>query len=82
VTISGTGFGSGATVTFGVTLATNVTVVNGAAIRADAPPHAAGAIDVVVTNPDGQAGRSVGAYTYGALNLQGTWSGTTGQGRP
>jgi hypothetical protein len=80
VTINGTGFGSGAAVTFGGIFATNIVIVNGATIAVDTPIHAIGAVDVVVTNTNGQRGTSVGAYTYGAADLQGNWSGRTGQG--
>ena len=52
VTITGTGFLTGATVTFGGTSATGVTVVSATSITATAPAHAAGAVNIVVTNTD------------------------------
>ncbi|HEV8658595.1 MAG TPA: IPT/TIG domain-containing protein [Thermoanaerobaculia bacterium] len=64
VTITGTGFQTGATVTFGDTAATSVTVVSATTITATAPAHAAGAVDVVVTNPDFQSALLAGGYTY------------------
>ena len=64
VTISGTGFANGATVSFGGAAATGVTVSGTASISAVAPAHAAGLVDVVVTNPDGNSGTGNGAYTY------------------
>jgi hypothetical protein len=64
VSISGTGFGSGATVTFGGTLASNVIVNSTTTITATAPAHAAGLVDVIVTNTDGQSGSKSNAYTY------------------
>jgi hypothetical protein len=64
VSISGTGFASGATVTFGGTLATNLIVNNSTTITATTPAHAAGGVDVIVTNSDGQSGSKVNAYTY------------------
>ena len=64
VTIAGTNFVSGATVTFGGTAATNVVVVGGAQITATAPAHAAGAVNVVVTNPDTQSATLTAGYTY------------------
>jgi IPT/TIG domain len=64
VTISGTGFATGATVTFGGTAATNVNVLGSTTITAVAPAHASGAVNVVVTNPGGQTGTSVNGYTY------------------
>jgi hypothetical protein len=63
VTISGTGFFAGATVTIGV-LALRVTVVNSTTITAIAPAHAAGPADVVVTNPGGAGGTLTAAFTY------------------
>ena len=56
MTITGTGFLAGATVTLGGTAATNVTVVNSTTITATTPAHAAGAVNVVVRNTDGQSG--------------------------
>jgi hypothetical protein len=64
VTITGTGFLSGATVKLGGTSATNVTVVSATSITATAPAHAAGAVSVVVTNTDGQSGTLTNGYTY------------------
>ncbi len=79
VTITGTGFAAGTAVTFGGTAATNVAVVSNTSITATAPAHPTGAVDVVVTNPNGQSARMTNGYTY-TLNLQGQWSGTTDQG--
>jgi Glycosyl hydrolases family 16/IPT/TIG domain len=64
VTITGTGFQSGAAVTIGGTAATSVTVVSSTSITAKTPAHAAGAADVAVKNTDGQTGGLSGAYTY------------------
>src|SRR6185503_14858639 len=64
VTIMGTNFVSGATVTFGGAAATNVNVVNASSITATTPAHAAGAVNVVVTNAGGQSGTLAGGYTY------------------
>ena len=64
VTISGTNFASGATVTFGGTAATNVVVVSSTSITASTPAHAAGAVNVVVTNSNGQSGTLTNGYTY------------------
>jgi hypothetical protein len=64
VTITGTGFVTGATVTFGGTAATAVTVVNATTITATTPAHAAGAVNVVVTNPDSQSGTCTGCFTF------------------
>ena len=64
VTISGTGFLSGATVSLGGTTATGVTVVNSTTITATTAAHAAGAVSVVVTNTDAQSGTLTNGYTY------------------
>ena len=64
VTITGTGFSSGATVTIGGNPATGVTVVNGTSITATTPAHAAGAVAVTVTNADSQSGTAASAFTY------------------
>jgi hypothetical protein len=68
VGIAGTGFLAGATVSFGGTPATGVTMTSSTAITATTPAHAAGAVDVVVTNTDGQSGTKTGGYTYTAPN--------------
>ena len=64
VTISGTGFSSGATVSIGLTAATNVVVINSTTITANTPAHAAGTVNVVVTNTDAQSGTLVNGFTY------------------
>lgn len=67
VTVIGTGFITGATVTFGGSSATGVSVTNSTHIACTTPAHAAGAVDVVVTNPDTQTSTGgTGAYTYTA----------------
>jgi hypothetical protein len=64
VTISGTGFATGATVKFGNTFATNVNVVGSTTITAVTPARSAGSVNVVVTNPNGQNVSSANGYTY------------------
>jgi hypothetical protein len=64
VKIAGTGFQSGATVTFGGNAATNVTIVSSNSITATTPPHATGTVNVTVTNPNGQSATLVSGYTY------------------
>jgi hypothetical protein len=66
VTITGTGLVSGATVSIGGTPATGVVVVNSTSITATTAAHAAGTVNVVVTNPDGQSGTLTNGFTYGA----------------
>src|SRR5207253_1361021 len=63
VTISGTNFVSGATVSLGGVAATSVNVASASSITATTPSHAAGTVDVVVTNPDGQVATLTGGYT-------------------
>jgi len=53
VTISGAGFTGASSVKFGTTTATSFTVVNDTTIAAVSPAHAAGAVDVTVTTPNG-----------------------------
>jgi hypothetical protein len=81
ISISGTGFKSGATATFGGAAAT-VTAVSTVSITAFTPAHAAGAVDVVVTNTDGTAGTRAAAFTYTASTSSNNWQGTTGQSLP
>ncbi len=64
VTISGTNFTAGATVTFGSAAATNVVVVSGTQITATTPVGSAGAATVTVSNPGGQSGSLASAFTY------------------
>jgi len=64
VTINGTGFVSGATVTFGGSAATNVVVVNSTKITAKTPAHAGGAVNVTVTNPNNATATLTNGYTY------------------
>ena len=63
VTISGTNFSAGASVTIGGAPATQVVVVDSATITAATPQHAAGPGDVVVT-VNGQSGSLIGGYTF------------------
>ncbi|HEX9493211.1 MAG TPA: IPT/TIG domain-containing protein, partial [Thermoanaerobaculia bacterium] len=64
VTISGSSFQSGASVTFGGTSASSVMVVSATTITATTPAHAAGTVDIVVTNPDFLSGTLAGSFTY------------------
>jgi len=68
VTVTGSNFSTGATVSFGGTAATNVTVVNGNTITTTTPAHSAGAVTVTVTNPDAQTGTLPNGYTYNTLS--------------
>jgi PKD repeat protein len=66
VMITGTNLLGATAVTFGGTAATGVSVVNATSITATTPAHTAGAVDVVITTPNGTA-TGTGAYTYGAV---------------
>ena len=68
VTISGTGFQAGATVSLGGTPATGVTVMNSTTITATTPAHAAGVVNVIVTNSDTQSGTLTQGFTYTAVS--------------
>jgi hypothetical protein len=65
VTITGTNFVSGATVTFGSSAASSVTVVNSTTITATSPAGSAGAVAITVTS-NGQSGSLAGGFTYNA----------------
>ncbi|HEY3349678.1 MAG TPA: M12 family metallo-peptidase [Thermoanaerobaculia bacterium] len=65
VTISGTGFVSGATVTIGGVAATGVAFVNATTLTATTGAHADGIVEVTVKNPSNQGATAVGLYTYG-----------------
>ena len=66
VSISGTGFRPGASVSLDGA-ARNVTVISSTEITATTTAHPPGLVEVVVTNPDGQTGRLGRAYTFAAL---------------
>jgi IPT/TIG domain len=64
VTILGSGFQSGASVTFGGTASTSVTLVSSTEIQAVTPISAAGTVSIAVTNSDSQTGTLASAFTY------------------
>lgn len=64
VSLSGSGFTAGCTVTFGGAAATQVNVTSPSALTLIIPAHAAGTVDVVVKNPDGQTGSLAGGFTF------------------
>ncbi len=66
VTINGTNFVPGATVKFGTTASATVTFVSATQLKAVAPAHAAGTVDVRVTTPGGTSPIVPGDdYAYG-----------------
>ncbi len=64
LTLTGSGFRSGATVTVGGTAATGVSVDSATAITCTSPAHAAGAVTTVVTDEFGQASSAVAGHAY------------------
>jgi PKD repeat protein len=64
VTITGTGFVSGASVRFGSVAATNVNVVSSTSITATTPAQTQATVNVVVTNADGQSGTLANGYSF------------------
>ena len=72
VTITGTAFVPGATVKFGTAAATSVTYVSSTQLKAVAPAHAAGTVDVTVTTPGGTSGIvAADKYVYGPPKITG-----------
>jgi hypothetical protein len=64
VTITGSSFVATPSVTFGGTAATSEVFVNSTTLTATVPAHAAGLVNVVVTNPDAQSGTLTNGYAY------------------
>ncbi len=69
VILTGSGFATGAVVTFGGVPGSDVAVLDSIAtrLRVVTPSHAVGMVDVVVTNPDGRSVTVAGGYTFTAL---------------
>jgi hypothetical protein len=84
--VTGTNFQPGAQVTFGGSPASNVLWLSTTSISCSPPPHAAGVVDVTVTNPDGSSATGIGAYTYGLIlppnvsSIVGWYKGDVGYG--
>ena len=85
VKITGSGFQRGAGVTFdGIPSRYQPLFESSTTIVGWSPPHAAGAVDVIVTNPDGRTVRVPGGFTYAlpeSFDLNGTWEGGAGPER-
>ena len=64
ITISGTNFLNGATVSIGGLAATGVVFVNSNTLTAVTPANSAGAMNVVVTNPNASMGTLTNGFTY------------------
>jgi len=84
VVLTGSNFIGTSAVTLGGTAATSFIVVSATQITAVTPAHAVGAVDVVVTTPDGSA-TAVGGFTYAyavGQSLQGGVIATLFNGQP
>jgi hypothetical protein len=66
VNISGRGFLAGAVVTLGGVTTTETVVLGAGALVTRTPAHADGAVELVVTNPNGASGTLPAAYVYRA----------------
>lgn len=64
VTVTGTGFVAGSSVTFGGTNAASVSFVSSTKLTAVAPIRAAGKVSLVVRPPSGAVSNSFSGYTY------------------
>lgn len=64
ITITGTDFVSGASVTVGGVACSSVNVNSATSITCTTGAHSAGATDIIVTNADTQSGTGSGLYTY------------------
>ena len=64
MTISGSSFQSGSTVTFGASVATDIVIISSGTITAVTPAHPAGTVDVIVTNPNGLSDTLSSGFTF------------------
>jgi len=81
ITVAGSNFATGASLTMGGVAALNVTVIDSTLITATTPPHASGTTDIVVST-GGRSAMLPGAYTFmkventppviSSVNAQGT----------
>ena len=78
VTVTGTGYITGATVKIGGSTCTSPTVVNATTITCTTSSHAAGSSDVVVYNPDTQYGTLASGFSYVAAPTVTSVSPTVG----
>jgi hypothetical protein len=83
IKIVGTGFMPGMAVMFDdirVTAQVQYLTSSSTTFYTEAPAHAVGTADLIVTNPDGQSQRVAAAFTYGledAFDMNGVWAGFT-----
>ena len=73
VTVTGSGFVVGASVTFGGLPAGDIVVDPPGAIHCTTPAHQAGLVDVTVRNPDNQSDTLAGGFTYQVPQVD--WAG-------
>jgi hypothetical protein len=79
VMFTGTGFQPGATVSLDGPVDGSAFVQNSTTIWIWTRAHAAGTVDAVVTNPDGQSGTLAAAFTYAdptSFDFNGEWEGS------
>lgn len=76
IQVTGTGFAPGATLSLGGSIVESSRTTS-KLIVATAPPHAAGPVDIVVTNPDGQSGHLARGFTYLSALRSFTLDGST-----
>lgn len=76
ITITGTNFATGATVTIGGVACTNVVVVSATSITCNVPAGTVGAKNVVVRNSDGLSVTSTGAFSYRLIATPSTKNAT------
>lgn len=67
VTVTGSNFASGATVSFGGAPA-SVSFLSSTQLKAVTPAHAAGSVNVVITNPDSTSAALPGGFTFGTAS--------------
>jgi hypothetical protein len=73
VTLNGENFATGATAAFGGTACTEPFVNTPRRMTCRTPAHAVGAVDVTLTNPDGQSATLTGAFTFNTTAPQVNW---------
>jgi len=78
ITLTGTNFQSGATVTVGGTSATSVSVVSSTSITFVTPAKTAGDYDVIVTNANGLSARLTSGISYNGTPAFSTAAGNVG----
>jgi len=78
VTITGTGFQTGANVTIGGTAATSVSFVSATTLTITTPAKAAGDYDIVVTNTDTGIGTKINGISYNGVPAWTTAAGSLG----